>query len=264
MLERFDIHAQAGAKTAVVQSFEVEVRDGLLDIELAKGVQNPKLSALAIFEAGGAALAPQPAPAKEISGGAFTLWDATRDAPISAMGERTVVHEAVLHGRDPSVTVDPKDGVASVRMTLDGRAPQTENATPYALFGDRRGDLHGGSWELPRGGVPSKVTAEYFAATGAKGADLGRDVVSVEAGAGRMVGAKGVADVFVLDERAMGAVHIENFEGHDRVSLVGGTSAAKLAQSLRAKDGDAVIDLGAGHALTIADQADVGLSDLIL
>lgn len=44
-----DLYEEVGFRTATTKSFEVEVSDGTLDIDLLKQIQNPKLSALRIY-----------------------------------------------------------------------------------------------------------------------------------------------------------------------------------------------------------------------
>ncbi|MEM6637448.1 MAG: malectin domain-containing carbohydrate-binding protein [Pseudomonadota bacterium] len=55
-----DIFDTAGARAAYVITTEVEVSDGVLDIDLNKGVQNPKLSAIEIWGADAASSEPEP------------------------------------------------------------------------------------------------------------------------------------------------------------------------------------------------------------
>lgn len=47
--DNLDLFASVGARTATVQSYAVDVSDGNLDLDLLPGIQNPKLSALAIY-----------------------------------------------------------------------------------------------------------------------------------------------------------------------------------------------------------------------
>ena len=51
LLDNFDIHATAGAATAIIQTFNVNVSDGSLDINLVASADNAKLSALALIPA---------------------------------------------------------------------------------------------------------------------------------------------------------------------------------------------------------------------
>ncbi len=45
----FDIYATGGASTAVIKTYSTSVNDGMLNIDLIKGVQNPKISAIAVL-----------------------------------------------------------------------------------------------------------------------------------------------------------------------------------------------------------------------
>ena len=47
--ENIDIFSEVGSSTAIVKSYTVEVTDGNLNIDLTKGIQHPKLSALEIY-----------------------------------------------------------------------------------------------------------------------------------------------------------------------------------------------------------------------
>ncbi len=70
---------------------------------------------------------------------------------------------------DIGIIVDPGQEVGSVRFTLNGQVVQTENVTPYALFGDKSGDFFDGS--LPSG--QNTVTAEFFSGSNGSGTSLG-------------------------------------------------------------------------------------------
>jgi hypothetical protein len=44
-----DIFAEVGAKTALVKSYSVSVRDGQMNIRFVHGVQNPQINAIEIL-----------------------------------------------------------------------------------------------------------------------------------------------------------------------------------------------------------------------
>ena len=258
VIDDLDVFGEAGARSALVKAIPVTVEDGALSIDLVKGVQNPKLSALVVREASAAEPAERPG-----SFGSLTLWDAERDGEISAMGPRTVVHEAAVAGRDLSVVAAARPGVESVRMSLDGGEGRVENIAPYALFGDRGSDLRGGGWSASEGAL-HRIEAEHFSADGGRGARLAVDEIVLEVGGDVLEGKRGTADLFVLDVGAMGAVRIEGFGPGDRVSLVGAGSDPGADLDLRVVGGDTVIDFGDGHVLRIADQTFAEAADFLL
>ena len=52
MLDDYDISAEVGALTAVVETFDVTVSDGFLDLDFEASVDRPKVSALEILPLG--------------------------------------------------------------------------------------------------------------------------------------------------------------------------------------------------------------------
>lgn len=56
-----DIFSAVGANAALAKTYQVEVRDGVLNLDLLKGVQNPKLSGLEIHAIGSSAAPPSSA-----------------------------------------------------------------------------------------------------------------------------------------------------------------------------------------------------------
>ena len=257
VLNDLDIHDEVGARTALVKTFTVEVRDGSLDLDLRAGVENPKLSAVAIEAAGGSsggASGPARSVAKSDPGtfGDLALWDARRDVEIATLGERTVVHEDVFGGRAPTVVVEAPGSVQSVRMSFDGKLASLENMKPYALFGDRSGDLNGGAFDLGRDGAAT-IQAQYFSQDKAAGRRIATDAIEIERASGVMRGERGTDDVFVLDERGMGRVRIENIDSNDRIDFAGPTPDGRIANLARDAGRDAVLDFGGGNRLTLVD-----------
>ncbi|MGB3152306.1 MAG: malectin domain-containing carbohydrate-binding protein, partial [Maribacter sp.] len=74
ILDSYDINAEVGAMTAVIKTYEVNVTDGLLNLEFSATVNQPKLSALEII---GDPLEPRPTKiVKRInSGGGELIFD---------------------------------------------------------------------------------------------------------------------------------------------------------------------------------------------
>lgn len=72
-----------------------------------------------------------------------------------------------------SIVATPSAPVGSAVFSLNGKAVQTENVVPYALFGDKRGDLRMG--DLPAGEHVLEVA--FYEGKNGKGALLGSDSV---------------------------------------------------------------------------------------
>ena len=77
----------------------------------------------------------------EITG--LVLVDANRDEDISALANGMVLNLTALPSKDVNVRAAANSNTASVGFNLTGPSPYTatENAAPYALFGDADGDF---------------------------------------------------------------------------------------------------------------------------
>ena len=94
-----DVHARVGARAALAVEHVASVTDGVLDIDLPKGAQNPILSGIEIERLDDAPAEPAPAEPTPAAGGALARDD------------------AFVFDWDREVRVDPAMGVASVRLS---------------------------------------------------------------------------------------------------------------------------------------------------
>jgi len=97
----------------------------------------------------------------------LTLINAETDLPIAGFetitGDLTLTLSS-LPTANINVRANVNDDVESVKFTLDGDS-RTESAAPYALFGDRGGNYHDGTFEIGE----HLLTATPYPSTGARG-----------------------------------------------------------------------------------------------
>ncbi|MEM1278444.1 MAG: Ig-like domain-containing protein [Cyanobacteria bacterium P01_H01_bin.152] len=116
--------------------------------------------------------APTPLPDLEIG-----LYDADTDTLISTLSDGDEILASTVLGRDVTfVAMVPEESpffgqVESMFFDLNqGTITQTENFEPYALFGDKRGDLRGGSLPLSES---NSLTIDLFSENKRRGDLLG-------------------------------------------------------------------------------------------
>jgi hypothetical protein len=114
---------------------------------------------------------PPPPPVKQGLGN-YYLADATTDQILVELAQGAIVDAALLTGRSLTIVAHANlentaaNSVESVRLDLDqGVVTRTENTEPYALFGDREGDLRGG---LSLDGS-HRIACDFYDADDAKG-----------------------------------------------------------------------------------------------
>jgi len=124
---------------------------------------------------------PPPPPPVEGGGSAtqgvkYFLADADTNKLLIELADGATINSASYNGHSLSVVAvadTTASGIQSIRMGLDGGQSRVEDVEPYALFGDRSGDLRGG---LTAG--EHNVKFDFYDADGARGTHLGSDSIS--------------------------------------------------------------------------------------
>lgn len=261
--DNLDLAAEAGALTALVKDFTVEVHDGKLDIDLHGDRQNPKLSALEIFRVDGPTAPPEPV--SELA--RLFLVDTASDNELFDLSKRVVLDADSIAGLSLSVaavTDDSETEVESARLFLDGTLTRTESLAPYALFSDTRGDYRGGL--TLDDGDQRTVDIEYFSGNRGKGTLLGTDSTRLSVQDLLFEGERDLADSFAFDETKMGQGLIQFFEEHDTLVFFGGSveTSADVVARASLQGSDTVIDFGAGNILTLQDYTTLSAEDILL
>ncbi|MEL7348029.1 MAG: malectin domain-containing carbohydrate-binding protein, partial [Pseudomonadota bacterium] len=140
VVDNLDLAGDHGYETAYVMTTEVTVTDGNLDIDLKKGVQNPKLSAIKITALDDAPSEPGPEPISEYL--QFSIGDSVTDGFLESIDYSGQTFD-LEDGASPVVFANALDGVTeveSVALTIGGKR-QVESFEPYSLFSDIKGDF---------------------------------------------------------------------------------------------------------------------------
>ena len=95
-------------------------------------------------------LSPQPTSLSELLNVYATFTDTGES--ILLTGEDAEINLADLAGRDMTIVAESKDpgvSIGSVELSLGSEFSRVENIEPYALFGDKNGDLYDGAEVAP-------------------------------------------------------------------------------------------------------------------
>ena len=204
-------------------------------------------------------------PAPGVAPARLALADAGADRELFTLGASTIVEADSIEGRQLTVLAHGAPSARSARMQVDGGHERIENVEPYALFGDRSGDLAGGL-DL-EGGEAAAVSAELFAGRLATGAALGEVEATLRAQSGVISGGRYHApDLFAFDETRMGADRVQHFEAFDRIALFGGSGldAQGVLDRARVEHDDTVIDFGEGNVLTLQGFTGLQADDILV
>ena len=204
-------------------------------------------------------------PAPGVAPARLALADAGADRELFTLGASTIVEADSIEGRQLTVLAHGAPSARSARMQVDGGHERIENVEPYALFGDRSGDLAGGL-DL-EGGETAAVSAELFAGRSATGAALGGAEATLRAQSGVISGGRYHApDLFAFDETRMGEDRVRHFEAFDRIALFGGSGldAQGVLDRARVEHDDTVIDFGEGNVLTLQGFTGLQVDDILL
>ncbi|MEM9911584.1 MAG: malectin domain-containing carbohydrate-binding protein [Pseudomonadota bacterium] len=267
VVEDMDIYQTAGARTAHVVTSQLTVEDGVLDIDLLKDTQNPKLSALeirAINQEDSAPPSEEPGPEEtppedtpEQSGSSLFLVDTETDETLLTLAERTVLHQSFADGKSLSVAAEIDEEilpVESAKLSLDGTYVRTENVEPYALFGDIERDFFG-RMDLAdhREHI---VEIDFFSGDKGTGEQVAQDEAALVLGQSVMNGVSNVEDLFAFIPSLLGDARIVGFEVGDRISTGEDTDDTQALLSNGIVQGDdLLIDFGAGNTLLLEDLA---------
>ena len=195
----------------------------------------------------------------------LALADAQTDRELFTLAASTILEADSLEGRPLTVVAHGAAEARSARLRLDGGSERVENVEPFALFGDRSGDLAGG---LDLGdGSEVVVGAELFAGRRATGAALGEVDAALRAQSGIISGGRYHApDVFAFDETRMGEDRVRHFEAFDRIAFFGdgGLEARDVLDRAQVRHGDTVIDFGEGNVLTLQSFVGLGTDHILL
>lgn len=253
LVDDLDVHAASGARTAHTIDLDISVTDGELNLDLLKGIQNPKLSAIEIWRDNDADDVPD-TPVDD--GTEVWLVDSESDSYLFELGIHTILHEGVVAGRSLSLAAQVDEdqlAVESAVLTLDDGHQQTENVEPYALFGDIEGDFREGAMSLETGSTRA-VGIDYYSQDKASGDLLASDEVAISTQGQQMSGRADEVDLFVVDSNALGAVTISNYETSDSMVTLDEGEIDIAANGVQVGD-DWVLDFGDGNTLTLEDYA---------
>lgn len=97
----------------------------------------------------------------------LSLWDADTDTFMFALADGAEIKASELAGRSVNIVAtiptasDYYDEVESIRFNLDeGAFVRTENNGPFALFGDKGGELNAGSFEVGEHDLVLRLSSE--------------------------------------------------------------------------------------------------------
>ncbi|MEM1265875.1 MAG: hypothetical protein AAGI50_07655 [Pseudomonadota bacterium] len=116
--------------------------------------------------------APTP-PAPPSDGETFSVYlaDAETDTIITELVDGSTVDISAYAGTDLTIIAEGEAGISSMRFQTSDGFTQVENVVPYALFGDRGGDLFSPSEEDALGNTTVSLTA--YSGEGASGSIFG-------------------------------------------------------------------------------------------
>ncbi|MEO0994244.1 MAG: cadherin-like domain-containing protein, partial [Pseudomonadota bacterium] len=110
---------------------------------------------------------PEPTPALEVG---FSVVNGTTDIVV----DPALIDGEEIDGQGANIVATPNIPVGSAVFSLNGEAIQTENAAPYAAFGNRGDDFAAGDLETGA----HTLSVEFFEGNGGSGASLGTSTVS--------------------------------------------------------------------------------------
>ena len=248
--DNFDVFAESGgAREAIAETYNVAVNDGVLDIDLLKQVQNPKLSGLKIERLEGGLPDPAPQPEPPALSEAFGLVDTDTDQIIAPLGADTIIDAGLASATRLGVATDAanRGNVESVGYSLDGEAISTENVAPYALFGDISGDFKDGRF-FEAGDYT--LQADYFSSNSLAGDALGSDEIKITV-ADSVFDAAGKAAVFIFETASMGADVITGFGEDDQLVFTDIADTSAVLADAQIVNGDTVLDFGGDNVLLL-------------
>ncbi|MEL6521132.1 MAG: hypothetical protein AAFQ66_09210 [Pseudomonadota bacterium] len=99
------------------------------------------------------------------------LYDADTDERLLELNDGTVIPAELVEGRNVSLVAETDGNAESMRMVVDGVHAQTENFLPYALFGDKSGDLNGQAFL--EAGASYDIALTAYSGNGLSGSAVG-------------------------------------------------------------------------------------------
>lgn len=191
-----DIYAEVGADTLLERTVQVEVMDGVLDIDFTTDRNNAKLSGLVVREAGadtdgtppgtpeddgpGDDLpVPDPVAGPPALAATYALVDPTDPDRVVELSDGAVLSADQFEGTDWGLTATPTgslaDRVESTKFTF-GAYTRVENIEPYSLFGDTNGSIY----DAEQAFAPGAYTLEtaFFSGNRGGGDVLAEDTLS--------------------------------------------------------------------------------------
>lgn len=260
-----DLAELAGARTAWQSSHTVSVDDGELDIDLLKGEQNPKLSALKVTR-----IDADDGDGPGDDEASLALVDTERGERLLDLGSSVVVEAKSVMGRPlgTSVVVDEDAPGGSAVVTMNGVSAgvDTVPATPSGPPDGLPNKAVAGGLTLDSGDTVN-IAAEPISTPGGGDPHFAKVSAAVQVQQDILdAGRPAEADIFAIDPTRVGATTIRAFEDTvDHLALFGGLidSADQVLDRATAVDGDTYINFGFGNVLTIEDFMALSPNDLI-
>ena len=173
ILDNYDILSKVAGATAIIETVDVEVTDGILNLKGIPIVDQAKIAAIEVIKIGESDITNPPI----VESSNFTLINASSDEDIKNIINAEKIALSQLPSKELNIRYNASESnVRSVVFILNGKTIRTESTAPYAVFGNKRDDYF--DW-IPTPGTYVLTAREYSERRG-NGTVLKEETVSFE------------------------------------------------------------------------------------